>query len=70
MLQEICDSNKKKLDVCVLAPGGTHDATHMWSSEFFKKLMRRRILQKPSINIEGESIKPYIIGDSAYPLLQ
>jgi hypothetical protein len=32
------------LDVCVLALGDTHDATHMRSSEFFKKLMRRRIL--------------------------
>ena len=39
-------------------------------SEFFKKLMRRRILQEPSINIEGETIKPYIIGYLAYLLLQ
>ena len=57
-------------DVYVLAPGGTHDAIHVRSSEFFKKLMRRQILQEPSINIESEIIKPYIIGDSAYPLLQ
>ena len=32
--------------------------------------MRRRILQQPSINIEGEIRKPYIVGDSAYHLLQ
>ena len=32
--------------------------------------MRRRILQDTSINIEGETIKSYIIGDSTYPLLQ
>ena len=70
LLQGICDSNRNFLDVCVLAPGGTHDATHMRSSGFFKQLMRRRILQEPSINIKGETIKPYIIGDSAYPLLQ
>jgi hypothetical protein len=45
-------------------------ATHMRSSKFFRKLMRRQILQEPSINIEGETIRPYIIGDSAHPLLQ
>jgi hypothetical protein len=28
------------------------------------------MLQEPSCNIEGETIKPYIIGDSTYPLLQ
>jgi hypothetical protein len=70
LLQGICDSNRNFLDVCVLAPGGTHDATHMRSSEFIKKLMRRRILRDTSINIEGETIKSYIIGDSTYPLLQ
>ena len=32
--------------------------------------MRRQILQEPNINIEGAIIKSYIIGDSAYPLLQ
>ena len=42
---------------------GTHDATHMRSLEYLKKLIRRRILEKPSINIKGETIKPYIIGD-------
>jgi hypothetical protein len=70
LLQGISDSNRDFLDVCVLALRDTHDATHMRSSEFFKKLMRRRILQEPNINIEGEIIKPYIIGDLAYPLLQ
>jgi hypothetical protein len=42
----------------------------MWSSAFFKNLMRRRILQEHSITIEGQSIKPYIIGDSTYSILQ
>ena len=70
LLQGICDSNRIFLDVCVLASRDTHDATHMRSSEFFIQLMRRQILQEPNMNIEGETIKPYIIGDSAYPLLQ
>jgi hypothetical protein len=32
--------------------------------------MKKRILQEHSIIIEGQSIKLYIIGDSAYPILQ
>ena len=32
--------------------------------------MRRWIWQEPSCNIEDETIKPYIIGDSPYPVLQ
>jgi hypothetical protein len=35
LLQGICDSNGNFLDVCVVAPGSTYDATHMRSSAFF-----------------------------------
>ena len=57
-------------NVYVLAHGVTNDATHMQTSKFFRIPMRRWILQEPSINIEGETIKPYIIKDSTYHLLQ
>ena len=58
LLQGTCDNNRIFLDVCVLVHGGTHDATHMRSSKFFKKPMRRQILQEHNINIKGETTKP------------
>lgn len=33
LLQRICDAHSLFWDVCVTAPGGTHDATHFRSSE-------------------------------------
>ena len=66
----MCNDNQIFWMFVYLAPRVTHDATHMRFSKFFKKLIRRRLLQEPSINIEGETLKPDIIGDSIYPLLQ
>ena len=31
--------------------------------------MQRQILQEPILDLGGELVKPFIIGDSAYPLL-
>ena len=62
-----CDHDKKFINVCILAPKGTHDATHLKISPFYKKSMEKTILQEPRMLIEGRDLKPYNIGDSAYP---
>jgi hypothetical protein len=69
LLQAVCDSNLFFWDVVVLAPGGTHDATHLRSSSLYRAFMQRQILKEPILDLGGELVKPFIIGDSAYPLL-
>ena len=69
LLQAVCDSNLKFWDVAVLAPGGTHDATHLCASSLYRKFMSREILQGPSVVINNEIVLPYVVGDSAYPSL-
>jgi hypothetical protein len=69
LLQGICDYNKVFWDVCCRAPGGTHDATHLRSSGIWEKLRENLVLQEPIIHKSGNDFKPYIVGDSAYPLM-
>ena len=69
LLQGVCDANKIFWDVCVRAPGGTHDATHLRDSSLWEKLKGGvEILQVPALTINGSLVKPYIVGDSAYPI--
>jgi hypothetical protein len=67
-LQGICDGDRNFWNIYIVAPGGTHDATHLRQSTFYKSLVRKEILQEHILRIEGEELKPYIVGDSAYPL--
>jgi hypothetical protein len=53
----------------VRAPGGTHDAAHLRQSSFYKKLLRKEILQEHVVTIGGQQILLYVVGDSAYPIL-
>lgn len=45
----------KFLDVCMLKPGGTHDATYLRKYIFYKKLMENAILQEPRMWNEEET---------------
>lgn len=69
LLQAVCDSDLNFWDVAVLAPGGTHDATHLRASSLYRGFMNRDILQEPRVIINNETVLPYIVGDSAYPPL-
>jgi hypothetical protein len=68
LLQGVCDADKLFWDVCVRCPGGTHDATHLRESDLWQKLRAHEVLQEPVINVGGKEVKPFIVGDSAYPL--
>jgi hypothetical protein len=68
LLQGICDYDKIFWSVCSRQPGGVHDATHLRSSGIWEQLRGGVVLKEPIVRIEGRDIKPYIIGDSAYPL--
>ena len=69
LLQGVCDANLLIWDVCVRAPGGTHDATHFRNSFLYKDFLDKAILQEPSIQLGSQLVRPYIAGDSAYPLM-
>jgi hypothetical protein len=69
LLQGVCDADKLFWDVCVRCPGGAHDAFHLRDSDLWAHLRAGQILQEPVISIQGKDIKPYIVGDSAYPLM-
>jgi hypothetical protein len=69
LLQGVCDADKLFWDVCVRCPGGAHDAFHLRDSDLWRNLRAGQILQEPVINIQEKEIKPYIVGDSAYPLM-
>jgi hypothetical protein len=69
LLQGICDAKKMFWDVCIKALGGTHDATHLRDSDLWSRLKGGvEILQEPALTIIGVLVKPYIVGDSAYPI--
>ena len=56
--------------VYVFASGGTYDTTHLRIYIFYKKLMENAIVQKFRMLIEGRDVKPYIVREYAYLLLQ
>lgn len=64
----MCDSEIFFLDVYERALGGTHDAGHLWQSLFYTK-NRNEILQEHEVTIGGQQILPYVVGDSAYPIV-
>jgi hypothetical protein len=37
--QGICDGDRNFWNICIAAPGGTHDATHLRQSTFYKSLV-------------------------------
>ena len=38
LLQGVCDHKRKFLNVCVRAPGGSHDVAHLRGSTLWQKL--------------------------------
>lgn len=69
LLQGVCTAGYLFWDVSAIAPGGTHDATHLRSSSLFGKLNRGQCLVEPRAIVGDHEFRPYIVGDSAYPLL-
>lgn len=68
LLQAVCDPNKLFWDVCCMAPGGAHDASHFMTSNLYQKIKEGLSLQEPVLTVEGRDVSPYMVGDSAYPI--
>ena len=50
-------------------PGSMHDARVLRSSELFRRVDRREILDEPCKVINGHRVRPLILGVGAHPIL-
>ncbi|XP_022868900.1 protein ALP1-like [Olea europaea var. sylvestris] len=69
LLQVVADSKKVFWDVCVKAPGGYDDSTHFRDSLLYNRLISGDIVWDKAINVRGQHVRPYIVGDWCFPLL-
>lgn len=68
IVQAIVDGRKCFLDFASGFPGSMHDVRVLRNSPIFDLAEHDQILMGPSVQIGGNGIKPYLVGDSAYPL--
>jgi len=54
-------------NICVGEPGGVYDVGQFVVSSLATQLSTRQILVRPIIHLGGMDIRPYLIGDIAYP---
>jgi hypothetical protein len=70
LLQGVCTVDNLFWDVCCLAPGGFHDAAPLRSSDLYNIMKRRGALQVPHVVFGNKTFTPFLVGDSAYPMLR
>ena len=68
-LQGVVDADGKFIDVSTGWPGSIHDARVLRLSTLYRRVENDVILTEPVRHINGEHVRPLLIGDSAYPLL-
>lgn len=68
LLQVVSDHRKIFWDACVKAPGSSDPASHFRDSSLCERLSSK-ILRDSVITVHGHHVRPYIVGDSSYPLL-
>lgn len=56
-------------DLCICWPGSVHDARVLANTSLFKKMSSGELLQGEEVQVQGQSLRTFLIGDSAYPLL-
>ncbi|KAL6514270.1 hypothetical protein OROHE_019257 [Orobanche hederae] len=69
LLQVVADHKKIFWDVCVKAPGGYDDASHFRDSLLYNRLISGDIVWDKAVNVRGQAVRPYIVGDWCFPLL-
>ena len=67
LLQAVCDSERFFWNVCVGQPSGVHDVGQFAWSKIYMQVRRREILPEPMMEIGGIEVRPYLLGDFAYP---
>ena len=69
IVQGVVDGTGKFIDAVAGFPGSAHDSRVLRNSFIYDEAEQGNILQAPRVNIDGHEIGPYLVGDSAYPLL-
>ena len=69
VIQAVVDHNYIFRDIYIGWPGSVHDARVFAHSSLYKKATAGSILNGASVQIQSLDISPFLIGDSAYPLL-
>ncbi|KAL0909315.1 hypothetical protein M5K25_020168 [Dendrobium thyrsiflorum] len=69
LLQVVADHRKIFLDACVRAPGSSDPASHLRDSSLYRRLCHSDAFRDPSIQVGGHIVRPFIAGDSSFPLL-
>lgn len=62
------DGRKLFLDFVAGFPGSLHDARVLRNSTLYSRAEGNEVLWNPSTQIGHHEIRPYLVGDSAYPL--
>lgn len=68
VVQAVADGEKRFLDVAAGFPGSMHDSQVLKNSSLYRRVLNQEILAGPTIPVEDQQIKSYLLGDSAYPL--
>ena len=68
IIQAVVNGQKLFLDFACGYPGSMHDARVLRRSAIFRRAEGRDILIALTVNINGNELGPYLVGDSAYPL--
>ena len=68
IIQAIVDGRKIFIDFACGFPGSMHDARVLRRSTIFQNAEQGDILTQPTVNVNGNEIGPYLLGDCAYPL--
>ena len=67
MVQGVVDSSSLFLSVATGFPGSLHDARMLRLTDLFLAAENGDILFEPTLDLSGTVVRPFILGDSAYP---
>ncbi|XP_067032375.1 uncharacterized protein [Acropora muricata] len=69
-MKGLVDGRGKFIDAVCGFPGSAHDARVLRNCELYYNAERGNILQAPVVTTAGRDIRPYLVGNSAYPQAQ
>jgi hypothetical protein len=69
VMQGICNHKQSLWSTSCLIPGSQHDSTHFWNSSIWLRMHDEDLwTDAPQLQLEGTTIRPCLLADSAYPL--